>query len=181
MPMARPAAHGQSAPPGTVDMNVEATQHDLGPMTIDTIATTGTDRRMQMTMTNATGSCHDGSIGMNVTQYASSIAVPRPYCPLPHTMGPSDMVSMHDGGGCKPTMHIKADITGMDFGENALGKLVLYSRMSFGGASGTPAADVATQQPNNMAMVSERGNVKTLSGADADALFAIPPGFTQAQ
>jgi hypothetical protein len=33
---------------------------------------------------------------------------------------------------------------------------------------------------SGLAVVTQRGNVKWLSGAAADALFTIPPGFTAA-
>jgi hypothetical protein len=35
------------------------------------------------------------------------------------------------------------------------------------------------EQAHGMNMVIERGNLKWSSGAEADALFTIPPGFKQ--
>lgn len=166
MPPGRPRTVHED--PGTADLTIKATGQNLGPMTIDGIATTGWDRTLSMVTTNATGSCQNGDVSMALLQYISSIVVPRPYCPLPHTMGsPSEMVSVQ--GGCKPTLH--GQMQGMEMDEH--GRLVMYRRISMGAGAGDNG------QPRMM-MVTERGNVKWTSGAAADALFAIPPDFTQA-
>ena len=169
-------AAGMNQDPGTADMTVKSTSQNLGPLTIDGIGTNGWDRSMEMSSTNATGSCHDSSFKMGVTVYVSQIAVPRPSCPLPHTMGAPIEGMASVMGGCKPTMHVQGGAGGF---MDDLNKLVLYRRMMMGDfAIQSDAADM--QIHNRMAMVTERGNVAWLSGAPADALFAIPPGFTQA-
>lgn len=183
MPMGGGPMHasGGNAPPGTVDMTINVDTKDLGPMTIDDVATKGSEHTMELAMANATGSCHDGNMSMSMTQYVSGIPVPRAYCPIPHAMNPGDMVSMRSGGGCKPNMHVNANMGGIGWGENVLGRLVIYSRMSFnGGGAQSSGNDPGAGRMAGMGMVTERGNVKWVSGADAEALFAIPPGFTKA-
>jgi hypothetical protein len=81
---------------------------------------------------------------------------------------PSDVV-VH--GGCKPKMHVSGTGTGM----MDMDKLVMFSKMSFNAAGG------AESHMGGFAAITERGNVKWLSGAPADALFTVPPGFTPAQ
>jgi hypothetical protein len=152
--------------PGTVDMTMSGTSKDLGPLTIDSISTVGSDSSVSMAMTNAQGSCQNGSFAMTQEKYVSQIRVPRPYCPLPKTMTTGGMMSQGRMGGCEPRMHFSGSGTSM---MNDLDRLVMYTRMEFGA------------QARGMAMVVERGNVKWFSGADADALFTIPPGFAQAQ
>ncbi|MBV8491408.1 MAG: hypothetical protein JO199_12855, partial [Candidatus Eremiobacteraeota bacterium] len=152
-PMGRPM-HGESEhmAPGTVDMTIKSTNQDLGALTIDSIATTGSQGSMEMAMTNATGSCRNADMQMNVMQYTSQIVPPHPYCPLPKSMGnPGEMMS--GGGGCKPTMH--ADVTSANAFEGALGRLVIYRRMSMSGGGEENGHRMA-----GMNMVMERGNVK---------------------
>jgi hypothetical protein len=121
-----------------------------------------------MKTTNATGSCRDGEFSMGVTKYISQVHVPRPYCPLPRTMTTGGMMTRASGGGCEPRMHVNGTMSGMNEGD----RLVMYMRMAMGQSEG---------QGGGMNMLVERGNVKWFSGGPADALFAIPPGFTQAQ
>jgi len=157
--------------PGTVDMTVSNSVQTMGPMMIQSIATTGYDNTMQMSMANATGSCTNANVGMNMEQYISKIAIPHQYCPLPHTAyggNPTDVV-VH--GGCKPKMHV----SGTGTAEMEMDKLVMFSKMTFNAAGG------GNPHPGGFAAVTERGNVKWLSGAPADALFTIPPGFSKAQ
>ena len=164
MPM-RPGSGGSyRAEPGTADMNFTGTSNDLGSLAIDGVSTVGYDQNMQMNTTNATGSCRDGSFSMEQTKYISQIHVPRPYCPLPRTMSTGGMMTRASGGGCEPRMHASGSLTMMNDGD----RLVMYLRMAMGGESA-----------HGMNMVVERGNVKWFSGKDADALFEVPPGFTQ--
>ncbi|MEO6834463.1 MAG: hypothetical protein ABI231_00960 [Candidatus Tumulicola sp.] len=166
-----------SAAPGTVDMTIKGTSANLGPLTIDGIATNGANHDLELSLTNATGSCRNGDVKMSATQYVSSIGVPRRYCPLPRTasMSPIDMAT-GTRGGCKPTMHTQLHGLGLGFGDDG-NRIVMYSRISFNG--GSFGGSNAPQPAGGIAMVTERGNVKWFGGAAADALFAIPAGFTQ--
>ena len=149
--------------PGTVDMTMSGTSKSLGPLTIDGIATVGSDNNVSMSMANATGSCQNGSFSMAMTKYVSQIHVPRAFCPLPKTMSAGGMAQRN--GGCQPHMHFSGSGNPM----NDMDRLVMYSLMDTANAGGRGGA----------AIVIERGNVKWFSGADADALFSIPPDFTK--
>ncbi|HZZ01280.1 MAG TPA: hypothetical protein VFE36_17100 [Candidatus Baltobacteraceae bacterium] len=163
------AGGGDSSHPqgGTADMTMSGTSNDLDPLTIDGIATTGYDQNMQMKTTNSTGSCRDNNFSMAQTKYVSQVRVPRPYCPLPKTMTTGGMMARSSGGGCEPRVHVTGALAGM----NDADRLVVYMRVAFG----------QPDSPNGggMNMVVERGNVKWFSGADADALFAIPAGYNK--
>ncbi|HTU82727.1 MAG TPA: hypothetical protein VMF61_11390 [Candidatus Acidoferrales bacterium] len=152
---------------GTADMTLAGTSKDLGPLTIEGIATVGYDQSMQMKTTNATGSCRNNDMSMMQTKYVSGVLIPRPYCPLPKTMTTGGMMERSSGGGCQPRMHSSGSLAEM----NDADRLAMYVRMVFGQAD----------SPNGggMNMVVERGNVKWFGGADADALFAVPAGFSK--
>jgi hypothetical protein len=155
--------------PGTADLTITNSVQTLGPLTIEQIATTGYDNTMQMTSANATGSCSDSNAGMNMEQYISKIPIPHAYCPLPQSAMTDNPTSVVVHGGCKPKIHTSGNGAGM----LEMDKLVMFSKMGFSAGSGD--AHMA-----GFAAVTERGNVKWYSGAAADALFTIPPGFTKA-
>jgi hypothetical protein len=167
MPGGQSGAQTQNLEPGTADTTLSATRTDLGPLTIDSIPTTGFDSAMSMSTTNATGSCRDGSFSLQMERYISRISIPRSYCPISRSRLMENPGNAAVRGGCKPTMHTNGSVSGMADPDT----LVMYSKINMGGAEG---------RGGNFAMVIERGNVKWLSGSDADALFAVPAGFTQA-
>ncbi len=169
-PMGAPMQASREAP-GTVDLTTTATSKNLGPMTIDGVATTGWDRSVDVKMSNATGSCRNGDFNMNVTQYVSNVNVPHRFCPLPHGMNPLEAAGAVQGG-CKPAI---AGAQSGDFNLDTMGigvgsgdALVMFSGMS-----------TAAGPKNGAGMFVERGNVKWLGGADAASLFEIPAAFTQ--
>lgn len=172
-PCPAPEASGQpqqevvSESPGTGDLKVTSTAQSLGPMTIEGVPTAGSANTIQMTMSNATGSCKNESFGMQTTRYVSNITPPRRYCPLPKIQNvpttPTDVVVR---GGCKPRMTGSA---GGAFGAYESDKLEMYSRLTMTSGQGAGRFNTVTQ----------RGNVKWLEKAQADALFSVPAGFTQ--
>lgn len=182
----KPCPHGEttepsqpgpqdSAAPGTVDLTVTAQATALGPLTIDGIGTTGSRRQLELNMSNATGSCHNGDAKMSSTEYVSKIVVPRRYCPLPKMKIPSTF-SMATGsrGGCTPNIHGRMENAGSAFAAAAGNRLALFVLTSFGGSAG------ADSPSGSLMMAIQRGNVHWLSGAPAEALFAVPPDFTRA-
>ncbi len=177
-PGAPPTQGGEGA--GTVDITMKATTNGLGPMTIEGLDTTGVDRAIELKMSNATGSCRSAMNGMdvimNARQYVSQVAVPRRFCPLPQSTSLTDMFTRYGmGNGCKPTFHSEqggdaaAPLMGLESGGKTL---VLYS-------SSTLGVPNAPKQAGGFGMLVERGNVKWLTGAQAQGLFEIPAGFTQ--
>lgn len=173
MPAQAGGSESYHADPGTADMTVSGTSNDLGPLTIDGIATSGFDQSMQLATTNATGSCRNNNFSMQQTKYISQIHVPRAYCPLPRTMSAGGMMT-RSSGGCEPRMHATGSIAGVNDGD----RLVMYLRMVFEGNHGGDSSD-SSGAPGGMNMIVERGNVKWFGGNDADALFEIPSDFTK--
>jgi len=174
-----PPVHGAGGGSGSVDVTVSATTTNLGPMTIDGIDTAGVDRAIELKMSNATGSCRNGMAGMDVTvdarEYVSQISVPRRFCPLPPSTSLTDLFTRYGlGNGCTPAFHSEQGGNAAPFlpGAESGKTLVLYS-------SSTLGVPNAPKQAGGFGMVVERGNVKTLTPAEARALFEIPAGFTQ--
>jgi hypothetical protein len=169
MPGQRPTT---SSAPGTVDMTVTATRSNLGPRTLESVPTKGDSSAVSMAMTNATGSCNDGSFSMRSVEYISNVGIPRAYCPLPRTSAPSSPQEYMSRGGCVPRIHGSASgMAGMG-GMSAGNRLAMYRMAQFGGA-----------QTNGQMFgtVTVAGNVRWLYKPEADALFSIPPGFTRQQ
>lgn len=179
-PQAAPGAPGppvvQNSRPGTVDVTVTMTHTNLGPRTLENVPTQGSSSAVTLAMTNATGSCSNASTSMQMVEYISGIGIPRPYCPLPVVSGaaPSSPQQYITHGGCVP--HFHGSISGMSGMMSTMGssgdKLAMYRQMSMGGAQANG---------QNFKTVTEDGNVSWLSKSQADALFSIPPGFTQQQ
>lgn len=173
-PMGGPPQATHEAP-GTVDLTASTTNTNLGPMTIDGIATTGFDRSVDVKMSNATGSCRNMEMNLAVTQYVANVSVPHRFCPLPRGMNPMEAAGAMQQG-CKPT-YVGTGQSG-DFNLDTMGvnvgtadRLVMYSKM----------APAAGGRGMGFGMITERGNVKWFGGSQADALFQIPAGFTQTQ
>ncbi|HEY9084765.1 MAG TPA: hypothetical protein VIN40_02300 [Candidatus Tyrphobacter sp.] len=159
--------------PGTVDMTVTASSQNLGARTIEQIPTHGRSSSVSLVMANATGSCRNGSMSMDMEEYISGVGIPRPYCPIPHLSNvPTSPQEYVVRGGCRPRFHGSA--SGMSaFGSHDTGsRLAMYTRMRFGAGQ---------TQGQGMQMVTESGNVRWLYKPEADAFFSIPPGFTRQQ
>jgi len=154
--------------PGTVDLTVTSKTVNLGPKALQGVPTRGSTDTTQMAMTNATGSCSNGSFGAETERYVSNIAVPRRMCPFPKGSGSVTPVDMVVQGGCKPTIHGSA--TGM-YWMRAGDKLEMYNRVTM----------LSGQSAGQFQSVMQRGNVLWLTKPQADALFSVPPGFTQTQ
>ncbi|HUA09749.1 MAG TPA: hypothetical protein VMA98_10785 [Candidatus Acidoferrales bacterium] len=167
-PPGRGAPSQSNAQPGTEDLDIDATSQNLGPLTIDGIATNGTNANVTMTTTNATGSCRNAQFGMTTVTYVSSIGKPRAYCPLTTNQyvatNPAQMAAQ---GGCKPALHGSA--SGMFTNSQ---KLEMYLLMN---------ADSPQMRGRSVGMLTERGHVAWLYRPQADPLFEIPPGFTASQ
>lgn len=149
---------GYSAAPGTVDLTMKSTSKNLGPKTVEGIATNGNDASIEMSMTNATGSCTNMNMQMRRIAYISGIHKPRAYCPLVNR-GYTGMPGGGAMGGCKPTVH------------------------SSGGGNAMMASDnlemwVLTIM-NQVNSLMERGQVAWLYKPQTDPLFEIPAGFTE--
>ncbi len=155
--------------PGTAVVDFTRKGTVVGAQTLNGIETTGYSDRNSLTVSQATGSCHNGSFTVVSTQYVSALKQPRAICPLPASprvpMEPRRVVAR---GGCKPTftVHNSGPIT-------PSGRLAMYTRLAILPQN---AKDEGTSQ---LAFVTERGNVKSLSKTDIPGLFEVPSGFTK--
>jgi hypothetical protein len=77
---------------------------------------------------------------------------------------PTDPAGMVARGGCKPTIHGSTS----GFASNDARFLAMYRLITMGTGNG-----------QHMSNLLERGNFNWYYKPQADALFSIPPGFTQ--
>lgn len=167
----RPGARAPqtNAAPGTEDLAISAKSQNLGPKTIEGIATTGSSADMSMAATNATGSCQNAQFSMSTVKYISEIGKPRAYCPLSSRPAvATDPTQVAAQGGCKPAIHgSPASMSGMNSNKLEMYILLNYSSQESRGHA--------------VGMLTERGHVAWLYKPQADQLFSIPPDFTAAQ
>lgn len=150
---------------GTITMVMTRKGSSLGAATIDGVATKGYSLTNTMTISQVTGKCGEkGSFSSISEEYVSGIHQPHTFCP----MRPSGTAGMPMGMACRPsvTMHDSGGPV------PAADRLVMYSKMGMMAPGSRDATPVSW-------FVTERGNVKMLYRADAEALFAIPAGFTK--
>jgi len=174
-PRGRPQPVGEPAQPGTAVASLTEATRGLGPQRIENVATTGYDTTTTFAMTQATGSCRDGSASIETVQYLS--AIPRPAvnsCPVRRAPFPgtaAEAVTPSASGGCRPTF------TASRTGPTPPGaRLALYSLVTFGAGNGATPAPAGAG--SGVGFLTERGNVRTLGPADA-GVFAVPPGFVK--
>ncbi|MHB8433241.1 MAG: hypothetical protein ACYC8W_06275 [Candidatus Tyrphobacter sp.] len=172
-PAPMPQSYGRPAivneAPGSEDLTVRASAQNLGPRTLDNVATHGSSASLSIVMSNATGSCTNGSSSMEIVEYVSGVGIPRAYCPLPRVSGamqPAQQTIVH--GGCRPRIHGNA--SGMSLLSGTSSRVTMYRRIVYGGEQ---------TQGQRFGMVTEAGNVRWLYKPEAEALFSIPPGFTR--
>lgn len=182
-PTARPMprTRGRQQPanpeePGTASASFALTTRALGAKPIENRPTTGYSTTATFAMTNATGSCRNGSGSIETVQYLPAIARPSvTQCPVRRAAvpeEPTDVVAP-PSGGCRPTF--SAQKSGPTPPSNRLSLYTLVRMSGSGGASPAPQASGA----GSFAFLTERGNLKGLGPSDA-SLFAIPQGFTKA-
>lgn len=166
------------AEPGTANASFTLTTTSLGTRTFENRPAAGYTTTATFAMTNATGSCRNGSGSIETTEYLPALARPTvAQCPLrrvvmtlPET--PVEAVAP-PSGGCRPTF--SAQKSGPVPPSN---RLSLYTLMRVtGSGSGAAPAPQASGAPS-FAFLTERGNLRGLGPADA-GLFAIPQGFTK--
>ena len=165
----------QREEPGTAIVDLTLQGKALGSQVLDGIPSSGFDNKMTLAMTQATGSCRNGSFSMKSSQYFSRFAEPQIASALstarPAARVPTDPRSMVSRGGCTPTFTVH------NSGPTPpTGRFMMYSNIAM-----QPQQDPASANSSgtsSFAFVTERGNVHTLSAATAAGLFAIPADFT---
>ncbi|HYZ17744.1 MAG TPA: hypothetical protein VE591_15140 [Candidatus Acidoferrum sp.] len=164
---------GPPQEPGTANATLTLTTRTLPTQRIENEPTSGYETTTTFTMSNATGSCRNGSGTIQSVEYLPTITRPSvTACPIRSSAlpeRPTEVVAP-PAGGCRPTF--SATNNGP---VPPSGRLTLYSlvRLSAVGASPAPQASGGA-----LGFLTERGNLRTLGQADA-ALFEIPQGFTK--
>ncbi len=173
---ARPAAPGAPAPPGTAIADISATTKALGPLRIENQPTNGYASTAAFAMTQATGSCRNGSASITTEEYLSGLnrpavtSCPVRRAPVPETA--NDVVAPQTPGGCRPTLALHTSGPPIP-----AGKLSLYTLVTMNGNGGPTPAPSASGS-SGVGFLTERGNIKTLGAGDA-ALFGVPSDFTK--
>jgi hypothetical protein len=177
MVSARPGPQ-PSPQPGTAKMAFSASSAALGPRTLDGQPTNGYKMTFKMTVSDATGSCKNGSFATSMTEFISQFPEPTVSTPSGKVVSKKssyDPQRMAVTPGCKPTVTANTKMGATP----PSGMLPLWMYMAMNGSMAAQQ-----QQPPNAPQGSgfgfliERGNVRTLGASDA-SLFQVPAGFTQ--
>ena len=180
MEPSRPSGPQASPQPGTAKMTLTASTAGLGPKTIDDQPTHGYKQSFKMTVTNATGSCKNGSFETSMTEYISRYPEPTVEMPNGKTavkQHPAyDPQKMSVQPGCKPTITANTHIGPTP----PSGMRPMWVYMNLAGGMGAAQAQNGQQGQGSgsFGFLVERGNVHTLGPADA-SLFAPPADFTK--
>ncbi len=174
-PAPAPPHHAAAAEPapGSGILDVTRAVRALGAVLIDGLTAQHFASTNTIALTQATGSCRDGTYAVSRDEYVSGFAQPHAICPVDfhapapaYPRAPEQMVAR---GGCRPT--VTAHVSGPP---EPVDKLALYSLMTLSGSS---AAQSRGQAPS-FSFLTERGNVRALSAVDR-ALFDIPSDYTK--
>jgi hypothetical protein len=169
----RPPA-AQPAQPGTAVATFNDTTKSLGPLKIEGESTNGYDTTTAFSTAQATGSCHNGSAGIETVQYLAPLAPPTVNsCPVRPPEGLPETATPPTPTGCKPTFSMHRSGPAVP-----TGRLALYSLVTFGNGNGATPGPAPSAGPSSIGFLTERGNLKTLGPADA-GLFGVPQGFTK--
>jgi hypothetical protein len=165
--------------PGTAVADFSNTVTPLGEKRLDGLDATGYDDTSTFAMSQATGSCRNGTFSFRSKTYYSRLTTPRAVCPIeamPVQRYPEEPKNFVASGGCRPTFtaHKSGPLPPAQ-------NLPLYSAiaMSAGSGGGFATPSPSASPPPGFVFLTERGNVHTLSAANA-GLFEIPADFTKA-
>jgi len=174
-----PGATSPSSTPGTIDLAMSIDASAIDTVTIEGQVAKGYRVAIAFSSANATGSCTTLARFANMNGTIDTYAVNRPEpassiassIPAP-TFTVQDFMKLpgFDPKGCAiDSMSVLVHHLAT---AGALSGFYLYRRMVFVPGAGSPI-------PVSPTIVSERGNIRDLTDADA-ALFTIPAGYTPA-
>lgn len=187
-PATAPVAKGrhgrEAAPPreepGTAVADFSNVVKPLEPRKFEGLDTTGYDDTSTFAMTQATGSCRNGTFAFTTRAYYSRLATPQLVCPLAipavtRQRYPREPMNFVASGGCRPTF------TAHKSGPNPpTQNLAMYQTIAMSGSAGTAATPNPSGSPvPGFVFLTERGNLHSLGAANA-GLFEIPADFTKA-
>lgn len=158
--------------PGTAKLDINLVSSGLGSQTIEGLQTNGYSESFTLAMSEATGSCENGSATAKMTEYLANFGIPHVAYPPSLTPPPPRMPTpslMMARGGCKPAIAVHS--SGMP---PPSGRFSMYTWMTFSGKNS------GMSLPEGAGFLMERGNVHTLTGNDR-SLFEVPADFTKEQ
>ncbi len=175
----RPMGPQPSPQPGTAKMTISASTAGLGPKTLDGQSTNGYKMSFKMSVTQATGSCSNGSFSTSMTEFISQYPEPTVATAGGKTVTKKptyDPQRMSVKPGCKPTITANTKIGPTP----PSGMLPLWMYMDMGASMNAQQAQAQAGQGagGSFGFMVERGNVRTLGASDS-SLFQVPAGFTQ--
>ena len=156
--------------PGTAVVDLRLDNAVLGPQVLDGIPTTGYRSKVTLAMTQATGSCRNGSFSVASSQYFSRFDEPRiAYAATserPAARVPTDPRAMVTQGGCKPTFTVHNSGS-----PPPGGRFMMYSNV----AMQPQDASSSSANASSFAFITERGNVVSLPTSTVASLFEVRP------
>jgi hypothetical protein len=162
--------------PGTAVADFTNVVSELGPRKLDGVDTTGYDDTSKFALTQATGSCRNGSFTFHSKTYYSRLATPRLVCPIdarPPQRYPQRPENFVAQGGCRPTFsaHKSGPVPPAQ-------NLSMYSTIAMNGSNGDATPAPGGSPAPGFVFLTERGNLRSLGSADAGS-FEIPRDFTR--
>ncbi|PZR56288.1 MAG: hypothetical protein DLM50_08440 [Candidatus Meridianibacter frigidus] len=178
-PMERARGGGQPSQPGSGKLDISVSSNVLGPLVVENTPTTGYSTTFNLTMSQSTGSCSDGSFKTAMIEYVSRYLQPRvgsPRVGSPRAAMPRQRLSRPELAalrpGCTPTMSMHA----MGGAQPPAGRLALWTLVTVSGSAPSAQGPMS----GGFSTLIERGNIRALGPADK-SLFEIPAGFTPEQ
>lgn len=171
----------------SIDLAIQTTQQPG--LTIEGYDTDLYSTVEDVTVTNATGSCHNMRMRLEIAQYLSKTVSMTTGTSMTLDQMLGDNPQFAAGSNC--VANVTSHKSGVDVPGN---RLVLYSRMAMEmpdqeaqmrqaaqkmAAEGQTVPDFMKIGGPVMVMVTERGNIKSVAASDVSTLFAVPSGFKQ--
>jgi hypothetical protein len=177
----QPAGTPSPEQPGAAVADFSTIVTPLGARKLEGLDTTGYDDTSTFAISQATGSCRNGTFAFRSKAYYSRLATPRLVCPVAaasvtRQRYPQEPLNFVASGGCRPSF------TAHRSGPTPPARnLSLYQTIALSGSAGVAGAapGPAASPESAFVFLTERGNVHSLGPANA-GLFEIPLGFTPA-
>jgi hypothetical protein len=184
---AAPAVAATLAPSGTAQATSLYSNTTVDPRSMNGIDVSGFSAEVMLTLTGSTGACQDGTYRAKELLYYSAASEPPINEPPPMPLedlampaGCSAAITQQSTGSDAPpgVMYVYRLFTvvrdpnaAANSSPGSLDPAEMMKQFGTGGPAGS-------QLPPNYMMLSERGNFRTLTAADA-SLFEIPQGFSE--
>jgi len=174
-PSERPVSHRDDAT-GTALLDYMRIVRALGAALIGGATAEHFQSTNTIAISQATGSCRDGTFTIAQDEYFAGYAQPHAICPVdfnaPPRDYPRDPLQLVARSGCRTTV-----ATHVEGAAEPAGKLALYSLLAISGRVAGPSAS-GSPPSGEFSFLTVRGNAHALSRIDA-GLFEIPSDFAK--